>query len=90
LQSVASEAGLSVHHFERIFKRQMGMAPMKYLQSVRIFQSQRLLTGSDLRVKEVAQEVGFADSLHFSRVFRNAIGISPQQYRKSAERHAQS
>lgn len=81
LPSVASAAGLSVHHFERVFKRQMGLAPMKYLQSLRIFQSQQLLTSTDLRVKEVALEVGFPDPLHFSRVFHRATGISPWQYR---------
>jgi AraC-like DNA-binding protein len=81
LPSVASAAGLSVHHFERVFKRQMGLAPMKYLQSLRIFQSQRLLTSTDLSVKEIALEVGLPDPLYFSRIFHGTTGASPRQYR---------
>jgi AraC-like DNA-binding protein len=81
LPDVAAAAGLSSHHFGRVFRREMGAPPMKYLQALRIAQSEHLLTFSDLRVKEVASETGFADPLHFSRIFRRVTRTSPRQYR---------
>jgi AraC-like DNA-binding protein len=81
LDAAASAAGFSVDHFGRVFQRDMGMSPMKYLRSLRMAQSQKMLESTDLRVREVAREVGFSDSLHFSRVFHRATGMSPRQYR---------
>jgi AraC-like DNA-binding protein len=81
LDDVASAAGLSPDHFGRVFLRDMAASPMKYLQSLRMAQGRKLLEGTDLRVNEVAREVGFADSLHFSRMFHKATGTSPREYR---------
>jgi AraC-like DNA-binding protein len=81
LDDIASAAGLSPDHFGRVFLRDMAASPMKYLRSLRMVQSRKLLESTDLRVNEVAREVGFADSLHFSRVFHRATGMSPRDYR---------
>ncbi len=84
LARAAAEAGFSPHHFARVFRREIGQPPMRYLQGLRIAHSQTLLLNSALRIKEVAREVGFPDPLHFSRVFRHITGASPRQ----AKRHA--
>lgn len=83
LSDVAAAAGLSAHHFGRVFLEQMNLSPMKYLRSLRIAQSQSLLLNTNLRINEIAREVGYTDSLHFSRVFRQTTGRSPRQLRES-------
>jgi transcriptional regulator GlxA family with amidase domain len=81
LPALAAAAGLSLHHFGRVFRAATGSSPMHYLQQVRLRQARALLETTTLRVKEVAHEVGFGDPLHFSRAFRAAHGHSPRQHR---------
>lgn len=82
LADIARAAGLSVAHFGRLFRREMGAPPMKHLTQVRIDRARELLNRSDLQVGEVGFAVGFADRLHFSRVFRQYVGVSPQGFRE--------
>ncbi|MDG1890325.1 MAG: helix-turn-helix domain-containing protein, partial [Verrucomicrobiota bacterium] len=36
----------------------------------------------NLRVSEIAFEVGFQSLTHFNRVFRKLVGLSPSSYRR--------
>ncbi|OGV68050.1 MAG: hypothetical protein A3K19_26975 [Lentisphaerae bacterium RIFOXYB12_FULL_65_16] len=85
LRDLAAVAHLSEDHFGRVFRAEVGMAPMKYLARIRIDRARDLLLRTRLQVSEVAAAVGYADSLHFSRIFRAATGLSPRQFRTRAE-----
>lgn len=84
LEDAATEAGLSMDHFGRLFRAALGMSPMRYLQAVRIERSRFLLRHTQLTVAEIAREVGFRDPYYFSRVFRRSMGVSPRTYRQDA------
>ncbi|MBN1672826.1 MAG: helix-turn-helix transcriptional regulator [Kiritimatiellae bacterium] len=81
LPDVARAAGLSAHHFGRVFRREVGASPMQYLRDLRLERARRLLRHSDLRIGEVARECGVSDPLYFSRIFRHHTGQSPRRYR---------
>jgi transcriptional regulator GlxA family with amidase domain len=83
LGAVAAAAGLSPHHFGRVFQRELGLSPMRYLRDLRLDAAGDLLRTTSLRVCEVAEEVGFRDPLHFSRVWHRCCGLSPTAYRDS-------
>ncbi|MHC4883803.1 MAG: helix-turn-helix transcriptional regulator [Planctomycetota bacterium] len=85
LEGVAEEVCWSSDHLGRAFRRAVGMTPMRYLRRLRITQAESLLIHTDLRVGEVAREVGFSDLYHFSRVFRRDTGMSPREYRNGGE-----
>lgn len=82
LPAIAGAAALSVPHFGRRFRAELGMTPMQYLRSVRLEQGRHLLRTTRLRVAEVARAVGYIDPLHFSRAFRKAMGASPRAWRR--------
>jgi AraC-like DNA-binding protein len=82
LEEIASQAGLSVRHFSRLFKASYGMSPMHYLQRLRLRQACALLERSDVNITEVALSCGFGDSNLFSRQFRQALGLAPSDWRK--------
>lgn len=86
LGDLAGAANLSVDHFGRLFRRCTGLTPMDYLKRVRLDRGRLLLQQTDLRVSEIAGEVGFPNPLHFSRVFRAATGVSPRQFRQRSRR----
>ena len=56
---------------------------LDYLVKTRIDESKFLLTNSSLKIKEVANEVGYEDSLYFSKVFKKITGVSPKEYIRS-------
>ncbi|MDX2225963.1 MAG: AraC family transcriptional regulator [Verrucomicrobiae bacterium] len=79
---MAEMAGLSRHHFCRVFKVSEGMPPGEYLHSVRMTEATRLLS-TPLSVKQISQRCGFTDYNYFCRAFKKSLGQSPGQLRKS-------
>jgi len=80
---LARAAGLSRHHFSRVFDRAMGDAPAAYLKGLRLKEATRLLQTSRLSVKEITGVCGFGDCSYFCRVFREALGMAPGSFRRS-------
>ncbi|MBD1379409.1 helix-turn-helix transcriptional regulator [Bacillus sp. IB182487] len=80
LPELANIAGLSVSHYSRLFKKYIGLSPIDYLTHLRIDRAKELLVLSDIRIKEVSQNVGYVDELYFSRTFKRIVGISPSQF----------
>lgn len=82
LPVVARAAGLSISRLAHVFKAQVGMSVTAYLNMVRVKWAEFYLTNSQLRVSELAFQVGFGNLSHFNHVFRQATGLSPTEYRR--------
>jgi AraC-like DNA-binding protein len=82
LSAVADSVGLSTYHFLRLFKRETGVTPYRFLMQARIRKAIELLRETSLPVTEIAFEVGFGDLSNFINFFRREIGCSPSQFRK--------
>jgi AraC-like DNA-binding protein len=81
LRDLARRANCSTFHFCRAFKQAHGISPIAYQLQVRISAAKRLLLVSNLRCKEIADRLGFADSYCFSKAFRKLVGRSPVRWR---------
>ena len=69
-------------YLTRLFKRSVGLAPVRYLRDVRINHARRLLLEQrEMEIKEIAGLCGYPDQGYFSRVFKAAVGVTPQEYR---------
>ncbi len=79
LEEAAKEAGLSRHHFIRVFSRATGFSPHAYRTLRRIDRAKSLLLGG-LTPAEAALETGFSDQSHFTHVFKKIVGATPGQY----------
>ena len=64
-----------------MFKKATGINFTDYVSRVRIEKAKNLLLNPNLRVSEVAYEVGFQSLTHFNRVFKRVQGQSPTDYR---------
>lgn len=78
---MAQFANASPFHFCKLFKRVTGRTFTNFLSRVRIERSKNLLINPQLRVSEIAYEVGFQSLTHFNRVFQRILGQSPTEYR---------
>jgi AraC-like DNA-binding protein len=81
LPQIAQVANTSTFHFCKLFKRATGLTFTNFVSHVRIESAKRLLINPQLRVSEVAYEVGFQSLTHFNRVFQKLLGQSPTEYR---------
>lgn len=82
LEDAARVAGLSAFHFLRVFRRELGVTPHRFLVLERLRRAQDLLRGTSLSVTEVALSVGFGDLSHFQHTFREHVGLTPGRYRR--------
>ncbi len=81
LGQVARAVNTSTFYFCKMFKKVTGINFTDYLSRVRIEKSKNLLLNPNLRVSEIAFEVGFQSLTHFNRVFKKILGQTPTDYR---------
>ena len=82
LGQVARAVNTSTFYFCKMFKKATGLNFTDYLSRVRVEKAKNLLLNPNLRVSEIAFEVGFQSLTHFNRVFKKIVGQSPTDYRQ--------
>jgi AraC-like DNA-binding protein len=82
LDGLVTDLGLDKSYFIRLFKKSVGVPPMKYATSLKMSAAADLLrtTGDPLAV--VAAQVGFSDEYHFAKRFKQWSGVPPGAYRR--------
>ncbi|MCS1406920.1 MAG: HTH-type transcriptional regulator YesS [Verrucomicrobia subdivision 3 bacterium] len=83
LSQVATAVNASSFYFCKMFKRVTGLNFTNYVSRVRVEKAKELLHNPNLRISEIAFDVGFQSLTHFNRVFRKITGVSPTDYRRS-------
>ncbi|OHD81243.1 MAG: hypothetical protein A3J97_05660 [Spirochaetes bacterium RIFOXYC1_FULL_54_7] len=87
LKSMAEHVNVSACHFSVIFKKKTGVTYIQYLTDIRINRAKELLLNSDMKVYEVAFEVGYENPTYFSTLFKKLTGIPPADYRRQIITH---
>ena len=82
IESLSKKYGYSVSHFRKLFTKQYGISPVKYLIHVRIHIAKRLLTETDNSIKNIAEMVGYKNEFYFSRAFKMETGMTASEYRQ--------
>lgn len=82
LAAVAAHVHLNPNYFSNLFKKQTGESFSGYLTRLRMEKAKLLLTNTDMKIIEIAQAVGYADSNYFATAFKQSAGCSPSEYRK--------
>ena len=83
LGAVAAAAGASVFHFCKVFHQSTGLKFTDYVARVRVEEARHRLRNPNLRISEVAFEVGFQSLTQFNRTFKRVFGQSPSEFRES-------
>lgn len=83
LYDISREAGFSVPHFYRLFKRLTGDTVGAYILRRRMSMAARDLIDSDKSITSIAFEYGFESHDVFTRAFTRVYGMSPNKYRQS-------
>ena len=81
LQDVADHCFISQWHLSKLLNGHLGQTFYDLLNAERMHRAKELLEDPALRINEIAERVGYADTAHFSRVFKKLEGISPGEWR---------
>lgn len=66
----------------RMFEKNVGITPAKYIVLQRIEYAKRLLSSTDYTVDRISGLLSFSSSRHFYKVFRETVGMAPTVWRK--------
>jgi AraC-like DNA-binding protein len=83
LESLARELGTHPSHLVRVFRREYGLPPHRYLVGRRLDRARRLLLDG-MAIADVAVATGFHDQSHLTRHFRALLGTTPGAFRSAA------
>ena len=81
VEQLAEEAHMSRKTLERCFRECFDMAPMQYVNTLRIRKAEQFLRDTDLKISEIAPRVGVEGANYFARLFRKHTGVEPRTYR---------
>jgi YesN/AraC family two-component response regulator len=82
LENLASSACMSKYHFCRLFKKRVGISPIRFVTFMRIEMAKKLLRKDDITISTVAISVGFNDLSSFIAQFKKVTGMTPYIYKK--------
>lgn len=88
ISDLSKHIKLSESHFTKIFRNQTGSSPLDYFIHLKMQEAIRLLTNQsqNLKIKEVAYQLGYNDPYYFTRIFSKHIGTSPNSFVKVRKR----
>lgn len=77
IEDLAKECNISKFHFCRVFKEEMKVTPIVYLNNYRISIAEVLLKERNMTLSEIAEGCGFNDVSYFYRCYKSVKGYSP-------------
>jgi AraC-like DNA-binding protein len=83
LAELAEHASLSPYYFTRLFKKETGYTPHKYVLMARVNAAKFYLKSSMLSIKEITFACGFSSECSFCATFKRLAGTTPMTYRNS-------
>lgn len=78
---IAACLDISEVYFRKLFKEEYGVAPMQYLQQLRITRAKEMLISSATPVSLISAACGYSSIYHFCRIFKEKTGYTPTEYR---------
>ncbi len=79
---LANLCGVSETYFRQIFKKTLGISPLKDMNELKFTRAKELLSSGMYSIREIAELSGFHDESYFSREFKKVTGTAPSEYRE--------
>lgn len=81
IEDIANHVNIGYEKFRKLFANYFGISPGHYIQQHRNYRAQRMLTDTDLTIKEIADALGYLDAFAFSKQFKKMTGMAPKRFR---------
>lgn len=80
---LADRCAMSERNFSRVFKREIGITPGKYVEKMRVEYAANIIETQNLGFKSIAETCGFKSEEMMRRAFIRQLNIQPHLYRKN-------
>lgn len=87
VEDLAQACHMSEPHFRRVFEMNMNMAPVDYINFIRIQNACDMMKKNNYSMDVIAQKCGFATTSTFNRNFKKFLGTSPYQWKIKPENY---
>lgn len=84
VEDLSEKVCMSPSHFHRVFKNEMGISPVNFINNERIKLAESMLKDPQVRVKEVYMACGFNSLSYFNRMFKRQNSLSPRAYKNQS------
>ncbi len=82
IDKLAAKVYLSQGYLSYIFKKETGMNLSRYIKQCRMEKAKEMLKGTNMKIVQICEKVGFSNVSYFCQSFREYCGVSPEKYRK--------
>ena len=82
VEKLAERVAMSPRNFTRVFTRETGTPPARYVEEMRLAAARQRLEQSSERIERIAAITGFGNSLNLRRVFERNLQLTPSAYRE--------
>lgn len=82
--TLAEKMTMSVRNFTRVFTREVGVSPGKFVRKVRVEAARRRLEETSHGIDQIAWECGFGNAENMRRVFQAELSLAPIEYRQAS------
>jgi len=86
VEALADRAAMSPRNFARAFRKETGLTPAAYVETLRVERARQCLEGTTEPVESVAARCGFGTPETMRRAFARRLGVSPAEYRERFRR----
>lgn len=83
LEEIADKLNLTPEYLGTQFHKELGVNFSSYIRNYRMNKAKELLCGTQLKLYEIAEKVGYTNPKYFSQVFKDYTGLLPLDYRKT-------
>lgn len=84
LVKLAEQVYFNPSYLSRLFKQMTGINLSEYISGARVEKAKQLLANESIKIKDVAEAVGYLSPTNFSRFFKSMTDFTPQEYRDIA------
>ncbi len=82
MDALITKLGIDKSYFIRLFKKTMGIPPLRYYMELKMEAARTSLRITDKSIRQISEELGYKDEFYFSRVFKEFTGLAPLLYRQ--------
>ena len=80
IEDLAQRSKMSARNFQRVFTRQCGMPPAKFIERLRVERARLIIEDTGLSMAEIARKSGFDSEQRMRRSFKRVLGINPADH----------
>ena len=82
IQEAKDALPYSYSQLTRVFNKYMHCTITQYINQVKMNHAKELLSGTDMTIYQITEELRFKSEAHFYTLFKKMFGITPLNYRK--------